>query len=125
MSLAFKRLKVYVRLVTLIGATVAVLMVLINNRSHTVPVWFFWLTDETQEINVIWLMLCTAVATLILWWVFSFSWALVKDMREVQRVDAEKADQDASEKRELQLQEREKRIDEKLKQAITQGEEES
>ena len=68
-------------------------------------------------------MLCTAVGTLVSWWVFSFAWGLLRDMREVKRQQA--MDQVTKElaKRQAEMDERDRRIDEKLKRAITQEEE--
>ncbi len=122
MSLASKRLTVYVRVVLIVLAVVAIGSVLWKNRANEVAFWFFWLTDATKPINVVWLMLCTAAGTLICWWAFLFGWGLWRDMREVKRKRAvEQAGEDLS-KREAELNERDRRIDEKLKRAITEGE---
>jgi uncharacterized membrane protein YciS (DUF1049 family) len=122
MSLAFKRLKVYVRCTLIVAAAVAIGLVLVKNRDNQVAFWFFGLTEETGRINVVWLMLCTAVGTLVSWWVFSFGWGLWREVREVRRLEASKHTAKELEKRETELNKRERRIDESLKRAITHEE---
>jgi hypothetical protein len=122
MSLAFKRLKVYVRCTLIVAAAVAIGLVLVKNRDNQVAFWFFGLTEETGRINVVWLMLCTAVGTLVSWWVFSFGWGLWREVREVRRLEASKHTAEELKKRETELNKRERRIDESLKRAITHEE---
>lgn len=119
MSLAFKRIKVYVRVLVLIVAVAAIALVLVNNRANRVAFWFFGLTDEKQPINVIWLMLCTAAATLICWWGSRFVWGVWREMREVKRLQAVRQAAKEQESRAKELNERERRLDEKLKRAIS------
>ena len=88
MTLALKRLKVYVRSTLIVVVAVAIALVLFKNRDNEVSFWFFGIADESRPLNVIWLMLCTAVGTLVSWWVFSFAWGLFRDMREVKRQQA-------------------------------------
>ena len=122
MSVAFKQLRVYVRSVFILTVTVAVGLVLFKNRNHEVSFWFLWLTDDAKPINVVWLILCTGVGTLVTWWAFSLGWGLWRDAREVKRLRA--VDEAASklDKRTTELDERERRIDEKLRRAITDDE---
>jgi hypothetical protein len=122
MSLAFKRFKVYVRCTLIVAAAVAIGLVLVKNRDNRVAFWFFGLTEETGGINVVWLMLCTAIGTLVSWWVFSFGWGLWREVREVRRLEASKHTANELKKRETELNERERRIDESLKRAITHEE---
>ncbi len=65
MSLAFRQLKVYLRIALIVLIGIGVALVLFKNRAHTVGFWFFWLREENQPVNVVWLMLCTAVGTLL------------------------------------------------------------
>jgi len=122
-SLAIKRFKVYVRVTLIVVVAVAIGLVLFKNRDNEVSFWFFGVTEDGTQINVVWLMLCTAVGTLLSWWVFSFGWGLWRDLREVKRRQAmDRATKELA-KREAELDERNRRIDEKLKRAITQEEE--
>lgn len=123
MSLAIKRFKVYVRVTLIVVVAVAIGLVLFKNRDNEVSFWFFGVTEDGTQINVVWLMLCTAVGALLSWWVFSFGWGLWRDLREVKRRQAmDRATKELA-KREAELDERDRRIDQKLKRAITQEEE--
>lgn len=117
MSLAVKPWKVYLRMALVVGVAGGIGLVLLMNRGNSAPVWFFWLTDSTKPMNVTWLMLCTAVATLFSWWSFSFARGLWRDAKEVRAQS--KADLEAIERsrKERELAERERRIDDKLKRA--------
>ena len=119
MSLAFKRFKVYLR--TLLSALVVVVvgLVLFKNRNHEVAVWFFWLTDPDETVNVVWVMLCTALATLAIWWVVSRCVTLLREVREVRRLQLAKASNERQKARAAELDERERRLDEKIERAIT------
>ena len=117
MSLAVKPWKVYLRMALVVGVAAGIGLVLLMNRGNSAPVWFFWLTDSTKPMNVTWLMLCTAFATLFSWWSFSFARGLWRDAKEVRAQT--KADLEAIERsrRERELAERERRLDDKLKRA--------
>jgi len=117
MTLAIQRVEVYVRLIAVALVVGAVGLVLFKNRSNYVEVWFFGLTDETKKVNVVWLLLSTALGTLTAWRVVWFARGLWRDMREVARLKAiEEADQ-KHKHRAVELEERERRIEEKLKRA--------
>jgi type VI protein secretion system component VasK len=119
MSLAFKRLKVYVRSVLIAVVAILIVTVLFKNRGHEVSFWFFGLTDETERVNVVWLMVWTAIVALISWWVLTLGWSLWRDMRELKRLDASRRLQQAQDKRDEELKRRERRIDEKIQHAIS------
>ncbi len=114
MRLAFQRIKVYVRLASIILLAAAIATVLIVNRRNEVSVWFFWLTDQNVKINVVWLMLCTAAGSLLSWWVFSLSWSLWRDMKDVARREAAAKQEEAIRKREAEVAERERLVDRKV-----------
>ncbi len=117
---AFQQLKVYVRAGLLLVVAVVVALVFLNNRGHSVSIWFFGLTDDQKPVNVVWLMLCTAVATLVVWWTGSLAWGLLRDMREVKRRRNIDAANKVIEGRAADLDKRERRIDSKLRQAIVE-----
>jgi len=118
MSLAFRRIKVYIRTALVVIVLAAVAVVLIKNRGNRVPVWFFGLIDEKQEINVVWLILCTAAGSIVSWWVIRAGVGLLRDMRELQR-DSEFRRRE-QEQKELadKLREQERRIDEKINRGL-------
>lgn len=122
MSVAFKELRVYVRSVFVLVVIVAVGLVLFKNRNHEVSFWFLWLTDDAKPVNVVWLILCSGVGTLVTWRAFSRALGLWRDIREVKRLRAVDKVTSRLDKRTTELDERERRIDEKLQSAIADDE---
>ena len=117
MSLAIKRLKVYLRTSIVVVVVGAIGLVLFKNRANYVEVWFFGLTDESKKVNVVWLMLSTALGTLTAWRIVWFARGLWRDMREVAKQKAIEEATKLQERRAAELEERERRIEEKLKRA--------
>lgn len=117
MSLAFKLVKVYLRTIVVVLVVGAVGLVLFENRANYVEVWFFGLTDESKKINVVWVMLSTALGTLTAWRIVWFARGLWRDLREVARQKAIEEATKLQETRAAELKERERRIEEKLKRA--------
>lgn len=120
MSLAFRQVKVYLRLTLIILVAVAVIMVLWKNRHNEVGIWFFWLIEKDAKVNVVWLMLCTAVGTLIAYFTLHMVWALWREMKKAALDSALTERHQQQERRDRELLEREKRIDAKLKDAISE-----
>ena len=118
MGLAFKQFMVYTKVVLVLLVAVAVAAVLLKNRTHRVSVWFFWLTDEKEEINVVWLILCSAAGAIVAWTVLRATLGVVKDMREVARAKKVQARDRTQQKLAAKLEEQERRIDEKINKAI-------
>lgn len=119
MSLVVRRFKVYAKIVLLVAVVLIVGLVVLYNRSNTVDVWFF---ASYQEVNVLWLLACTAIGSVLAWWIVARSVGLWRDMRELSsEAERQKSEQ---QQRELaaKLAETEKRIDAKLKKGIS-GEE--
>ncbi len=120
MSLAFKQIKVYTKLVLLVIVAVAIAAVLFKNRGNSVQVWFFGLVDEKSEINVVWLMVWTAIGAIISWWVLKTAFGLAKDMRELRRDEEIRDRAKVQEDMAAKLRDQERRIDEKLGQAVAE-----
>ena len=122
MSLAFRRIKVYSRLTLIVLVVLAVGAVFWRNRDHSAKFWFFWLIDEQQPINVLWLMLCTAVGALLAYGLLSTVWGLRKEMKKLAQ-DTELRERERQQaERAKTLQEQEQRIDAKLKKAVSEEE---
>lgn len=113
--LALRRIKVYLKLALTVAIVVTVFLVIFFNRGNETDVWFFHRFDQ---VNVVYLMLITAVVSIVVWWGvvrLAGLWREIRDLRRQERVNAEMAEQ----KRLAQeLADREKRIDEKVRQAI-------
>ena len=117
MSLAFTRVRVYLRVAVVAGVVGAIGLVLFKNRSNAVTFWFFGLTDVTKPVNVVWLMFWTASSTLLIARVFWFARRIWREYRELKELEVAKANADAQERRAAELDERERRVEEKLKSA--------
>ena len=78
MALAFKRIKVYVRLIVLVAVALAVGMLVFQNRSHTATVWFI---SEYQDVSVLWLTLCVGLGSIVVYWLMGTVVRLRRDMR--------------------------------------------
>ncbi len=122
MRVALKQIKSYSRLILVLVAAVAILIVLFKNRSNTVTFWFFGFTDTDKPVNVVWLLISTAAATRIALWVINFGLGMFRDFKELKRLKAVESEQDKQKKREADLNKREQRLDDKLKQALDENE---
>jgi hypothetical protein len=121
-SLAFKRIKVYVRGVLILAVAGAIALVLFENRANDVAFWFFGLTDETKHVNVVVVVLCTTGTTMWASRVLAFVVRFVREARELRRLAAAEQTAKDQAQREAELAERERRLEEKLKQWTPDGE---
>lgn len=113
-----KAFTVYLRVVVVLLVVGAIGLILFNNRTHTVNVWLFGLTDPSKPVNVVWVMLATALCTLAAWWLVSLGRGLIHDVRTVQRESAAAAARKATEQRVADLDARQKRVEEQLKKTV-------
>lgn len=111
MSLAWSKTKLYTKSALVLIVAVAVGAILIKNRNHTVQVWFFGIVDPQREINVVWLMLWTAVGAILTWWVLRTTVSLIKDTRRLRQEEELRRRRREQERRETELAEREQRLD--------------
>ena len=98
-------------------------LTMVQNRGNEVPFWFFWLRDPSRPVNVVWLIVCTAVATLIVRWALVRGLRLWRDLRELQRLRTLEGASKKLNERAATLDERERRIDDKLHRAIAENDE--
>ena len=90
MSLAFKHIKVYVKLCSLIAALLFAVVVIVANRGPTVDVWFLrWY----GEVDVWLVIVCTAVITLLLWLVIRPTFSVFRDMSDLRKSELERDQQ--------------------------------
>lgn len=115
MSLAIKRLKVYSQLVFLVALVGAISIVVFKNRHNTAQIWFFGLTDGDKQINVLWLLAWTASATLLIAKIIWFMRGVLQDIREVKKMEEATIIAKEQLRREADLAERERIVNEKLK----------
>lgn len=117
MALAARRFKVYLRLVAIIAVALIVLLVVLMNQKNRADIWFF---GKYEDINVLWLIAVTAVASIVGWIVVRKIFTVIRDVKELRK--ARQHEQLMAEQRRLasETAEREKRIDEKLRRSITE-----
>ncbi|GMV97562.1 MAG: hypothetical protein HRF43_01225 [Phycisphaerae bacterium] len=117
MTLALKRIKVYVKLTAIVAVIAVLLLLVLMNREYKTNVWFF---KEYAQVNVLWLLMVTAVFSIAGWWIVAKVFATIRELREVRQ--AQVKEQVLAEQRRLaqELADREKRIDEKLRRSITE-----
>ena len=115
MGLALKQIKVYLRLAAIIAIVLIALLIVFMNRNHKADIWFF---GYYQQIDVLWLILVTAIVSVIGWWIVSKVIGVVREVRQVRQ--SVKMEKKFDEQRRIaeQLTEREKRIDEKVHRSI-------
>ena len=116
MALALKKIKVYLKLTAVMTAVVIVLLLVLKNSGNTVKVWFFWF--KLDEINVLWLILITAVSSIVGWWGFRKVFSVIREFREVRRQSQNQMQLDEQRRLAQEMAERERRIDEKVRRSI-------
>ncbi len=96
--------------------------VLAFNWRNTADVWFF---HKFESVNVLWLLLITAAGSIVSFWIVSKVFGALRELRAL-RLERQKKRQ-LGEQRELakKLEERERRIDEKLRRSIADESESS
>lgn len=117
MTLALKRLKVYLKLGAIGAVIVLGLLVVLMNRQNTADIWLF---RGYEDVNVLWLILVTSGVSILGWWGLGKLVRVVRELREVRRLSRQEAERQAQERLARELAERERRIDEKLRRSIAE-----
>ena len=118
MALALRRIKVYCKLGATLAAVGSVLLIALMNLSRTSNVWFF---HEYKEVPTFWLILVTAVSAIVGWWGVFKVVGVIRDLREMRASRAAERQREDQRRQAQELADREKRIDEKLRRSITDG----
>ena len=112
MNLAFRALKVYLRLAIVAILVAGVALVFYMNRANEVRFWFFWVRDESQPVNVVWLMIGTGAGAVAGCWTLVLAWRVFRDWRELSRLREVEAREKVYRTREAELDARERRLEE-------------
>ncbi len=121
MSVEIKKTKLYFKLLLIALVVIMVVLVLFMNRKQHASVWFF---GEYKDVNVLKLMLMTAVASIISFWILTTGFKLAREWREVSKQIAQREREKQLEQKAKALDEREQRIDEKINRALSDSQEE-
>jgi len=117
MGLALRQIKTYAKLVVMVAAAVAVLLVVVMNRSHKVDVWLFHSFPQT---NVLWVMLVSGVSAVAIAWTLARVRRVIRDVREIRKAKAAEAQMAEQRRLAAELKEQEDRIDTKIQSSIGQ-----
>jgi membrane protein YdbS with pleckstrin-like domain len=63
----------------------AVVLIIVMNRNNTATVWFF---NDFKDISVLWLIVITAVVSVIARWIIGGVYRAWKELKEAQTQDA-------------------------------------
>jgi hypothetical protein len=117
MALAAKQIKVYLRLVAIGAVALVVLLVVLMNQKNRADIWFF---GEYEDVHVLWLIAVTAVSSVVGWIVVRKIFSVIRDLKELRRAKRHEHQMAEQQRLAAETAEREKRIDEKLRQSITE-----
>jgi hypothetical protein len=117
MTLALKRIKVYLKLVAILAVVAAILLIVLMNQDNKANIWFF---GQYDGVNVLWLILITAVSSIASWWIVLKIFGTLRELRGLKRAREDRQRIDEQQRLARELAEREKRIDEKLRRSITE-----
>jgi hypothetical protein len=117
MTLALKRIKVYLKLVAILAVVAAILLIVLMNQDNKAAIWFF---RPYEQVNVLWLILITAVSSIASWWIVLKIFGTLRELRGLKRDRENRQRIDEQQRLARELAEREKRIDEKLRRSITE-----
>ncbi len=117
MGLALRQFKVYLKLGSIVVGAVLILLIVLMNRRNTADIWVF---KTYEDVNVLLLILVTAVASVISWWAVRKIFRIIRELREVQRLKQSQVQLDEQRRLAQELADREKRIDEKVRRSITE-----
>lgn len=117
MTLALKRIKVYLKLVAILAVVATILTIVLANQGNLADVWFF---GQYDRVNVLWLILITAVSSIASWWIVLKIFGTLRELRGLKRAREDRQRIDEQQRLARELAEREKRIDEKLRRSITE-----
>jgi len=116
MSLLLRRIRVYGKLGGMILLALAILLVVFMNRNNTARVWFFGMGGE---VSTLWLIVVTALVSVATFWIGTKVVRTVRQLRALRQEARLKAAAEEQARLAKKLEEQERRIDEKLQDAIT------
>ena len=121
MNVAIKKAKLYVKLVLIAVVVVMVVSVVCNNRGNHADVWFF---KEHKEVDVLKLLLYTAIISIISFWILTTGFKLTRQWREVSRQVAHQEKIKQLDSKADELEKQEQRIDDKINRALGEKQDE-
>jgi type VI protein secretion system component VasK len=115
MSVAIKKVKLYVKLVLIALVVIMVVWVLAKNYNRQADVWFF---KAYEDVNVLKLLLYTAIISIISFWILTTGFKLTREWREVSKQVAHQEKLKQLDSKADELSRQEQRIDDKINRAL-------
>jgi uncharacterized membrane protein len=106
---------VYLKVTLVVAVVLLVAVVVFNNRNYTTR---FWPGATAEDVPTLWLMLMTAAASISIFWVLMRVRGVYRELKVLHAQEAEEQRLKAHEQRSSDLEEQERRIDQKLKTAL-------
>lgn len=117
---SFGRFVVYCK-VSFVGLLFLAIVVLVwQNRGYKTNFWP-GAADAQSPVATLWLILLTSVLSIVVFWVLTKTRRVLRELAEVRAQRAEAQKLATQEQRRKELEEQERRIDAKIKQAIGEG----
>ena len=106
---------VYLKVTLLVAVALLVVTVIFENRNYKTQ---FWPGATAEQVPTLWLMLVTAAASVLIFWILMRIRGVYRDLKVLQAQKAEQQRLKSQEARGRELDEQERRIDQKLKKAL-------
>jgi hypothetical protein len=111
----FRQFVVYAKLTITLLILLGVVVLIFQNRNYTTK---FWPWADKEAVPTLWLMLATSVLSVVVFWILSKMRRVFREVGELAAQSAKEKQLAVEEQRRRELVEQEKRIDQKLKQAL-------
>jgi heme/copper-type cytochrome/quinol oxidase subunit 2 len=110
-----RQIVVYSKLTIVCAIFLAVAVVVFMNRNYKTN---FWPGADGEPVSTLWLMLATAITSVLLFWIFAKARRVFRELTQVRAEQAMAARLSEQERLKKSLDDQERRIDEKIKRAI-------
>lgn len=106
---------VYAKVTLIVALAVVVIVVVFMNRNYRTN---FWPWADKEQVSTLWLMLATCILSIIVFWALAKTRRVWREVVEIQAEKTRQQQEAEVERRRAALEEQERRIDTKLKQAL-------
>ncbi len=115
MAGSLKQIVVYTKVTIITAVLLGVLIIVFKNRGYETE---FWPWADKAKVPTLWLMLATSVVSIAVFWLLSKMRRVWRELAALRAEQAEKQRLAQEDHRRRQLDDQERRIDEKIKKAL-------
>jgi len=83
--MSFRTVWAWTRMIVTAILVLAVVLLILMNRNYTTPIWFF---HKFEQVSVLWLIVITAIISVISRWVIVGVYSAWKELKEAWAKDA-------------------------------------